>query len=261
MLKEQKSIKAKFASLDCAINSEICKKYQVIAYPTLLIFNHEDPIYPAFNGGRTVESLVKYLKDVVLKAETYVPKGCHQIGCRVAGFMTVPRVPGTFQIEPHSSDSVLSPQMTNLSHIIHSLHFGERLDPQLERRLPRKQQFLLHPLNGKEFLLSKRHLAPQHYIQIVSTMYEFRDGLKINSYQFTSQNRIAQYANEEIPLAKFSYALSPVSVLISQRRNPFYSFITSLFAIVGGTFTVVSLLNTTLHTFGVHLKKSIHKLS
>lgn len=261
MLKEQKNIKAMFASLDCEKYGKICSKYKVLAYPTLLIFHHRDPIYPAYDGPRTVQNLVKFLKDAVLNAEVAVPETYHDHACRVEGVLTVPRVPGNFHIEAKSTDQDMSPQMANLSHIVHSLQFGESIDPSLEHRLKKKQQLLLHPLNGKEFLLPKIHQAPQHYIQVVTTLFELGNGAQISSYQFTSQNRIAEYTIEEIPEAKFSYVLSPVSVIINQRRTPFYSFITSLLAIIGGAFTMISLLNTTFDKLGEHMKKSIGKFN
>jgi thiol-disulfide isomerase/thioredoxin len=259
MLKEQKNIKARFASIDCETYSETCDRYKVVAYPTLLIFHRDGPIYPVYNGERTAKNLVKFLLDAVIKEEISIENTHHDQACLVEGVVTVPRVPGTFQIEAVSSEHDISPQMANLSHIVHSLHFGESLDSNLERRLHEKQQFLMHPLNGKEFLLSKRHLAPQHYIQIVTAFYEFGDGSQVKCYQFTSQNRIAEYKVEQIPHAKFSYVLSAVSIVMDQRRSSFYSFITSLLAIVGGAFTVVSLLNTTMDTVGVQLKKSLGK--
>jgi len=257
MQKEHKNIKAKFASVNCENYDTLCSKYKVIAYPTLLIFNHRAPIYPAYDGPKDVESLVNFLKDAVVNAEVAEPDTYHDHACRVEGALTVPRVPGNFHIEARSSNQDISPQMANLSHTVHTLQFGEKIDPSLERRLQKKQQLLLYPLNGKDFILEKRHLAPQHYIQVVTTLYDLGDGTQIQSYQFTSQNRIAEYTNEEIPEAKFSYVLSPVSVVVNQRKTPFYSFITSLLAIVGGAFTMISLLNTTLDKFGDHLKKNI----
>jgi len=257
MLKEHKHIKAKFASVNCENFGSLCTKYRVIAYPTLIIFNHKDPIYPAYDGARNVKSLVKFLKDAVINAEVAVPETYHDHACRIEGVLKVPRVPGNFHIEAASTDQDMSPQMANLSHTVHTLQFGERVDPALEHRLEKKQQLLLHPLNGKDFILHKRHLAPQHYIQVVTTLYDLGDEKQIQAYQFTSQNRIAEYTNEEIPEAKFSYVLSPVSVVVNKRRTPFYSFITSLLAIVGGTFTMISLLNTILDKFGDHLKKHI----
>jgi len=193
--------------------------------------------------------------------ETPVEDVSYDHGCRIRGFLNVPRVPGNFHIEASSVDHDLSPQMANLSHIVHNLQFGETLLPHLERRLPASHQFLMHPLDEKEFLLPEIHQAPQHYISIVTALYEFRGGSNINSYQFTSQNRIAKYSVDEIPEAKFSYEISPVSVLVSQCRTPLYSFITYILAIIGGTYSMISLIEIGVGTVGVTLKRSLGKLN
>ena len=43
-----------------------------------------------------------------------------------------------------------------------------------------------------------------------------------------------------------SYDLSPMSVVISRKGKKWYEFVTSVCAIIGGTFTVVSLFNSFL---------------
>jgi len=151
------------------------------------------------------------------------------------------------------------PQMANLSHFVHKLQFGQTLDPRLERRLPEKHRNLMHPLNNKFFLLPMIHQAPQHFINIVTTSFEFGNGLQMLAYQFTSQNRNAHYANDQIPEAKFTWELSPVSVQVSQRRTPFYSFMTYLLAIIGGAFSMISLLTTAMDTVSVQVKKALGK--
>lgn len=50
----------------------------------------------------------------------------------------------------------------------------------------------------------------------------------------------------QVPEAKFSYDLSPMSVHVKERRRKWYDFLTSVLAIVGGTFTVVGVLDNVL---------------
>jgi len=256
-----KNIRAKFASLNCEKYSQICRKFKVRAYPTLLVFNKDKPLYPTYSGERTVDALVQVLKQAVLKAETHMPNTFHDQACRIEGYINVPRVPGNFHVEARSTSQDISPTMANLSHIVHHLQFGETIDPSLEGKLPTKHQFLMHPLDGRAFLLDKIHTAPQHYIKVVSTLYDFDSTRRVKSYQLTTQNRIATFSEEEIPEAKFSYELSPVSVIVSQHGKPFYSFLTSLFAIIGGTFTVISLLDGAVESVNVRLKKTLGKFS
>jgi len=52
-----------------------------------------------------------------------------------------------------------------------------------------------------------------------------------------------QYTDDDVPEARFSYDISPMSVLIKSKGKKLYEFITSICAVIGGTFTVVGLFN------------------
>ena len=54
---------------------------------------------------------------------------------------------------------------------------------------------------------------------------------------------ICQYEEEDVPEARFSYDLSPMSVVVSKKGKHWYEFVTSICALIGGTFTVVGLLS------------------
>jgi hypothetical protein len=56
-----------------------------------------------------------------------------------------------------------------------------------------------------------------------------------------------QYAEEDVPEARFTYDLSPMAVLIKKKCKHWYQFVTSMCALIGGTFTVVGLLSTVLN--------------
>ena len=57
-----------------------------------------------------------------------------------------------------------------------------------------------------------------------------------------------QYDDTEIPEARFSYDLSPMAVMIVTKGKKWYEFITSICALIGGTFTVLGLLSGFLST-------------
>ena len=46
-----------------------------------------------------------------------------------------------------------------------------------------------------------------------------------------------------MPEARFSYDLSPMAVVIKKKGKHWYEFVTSMCALVGGTFTVVGLVS------------------
>lgn len=53
-----------------------------------------------------------------------------------------------------------------------------------------------------------------------------------------------QYKSDpNVPEARFSYDLSPTAVIVTRSGRRWYEFITSLCAVVGGTFTVFALMD------------------
>ena len=57
----------------------------------------------------------------------------------------------------------------------------------------------------------------------------------------------SQYNEEDVPEARFSYDLSPMAVLVKKKGKHWYEFVTSMCALIGGTFTVLGLLSNTLN--------------
>ena len=57
-----------------------------------------------------------------------------------------------------------------------------------------------------------------------------------------------QYSEEDIPEARFSYDLSPMAVMIKKKGKHWYEFITTMCALIGGTFTVLGLLSSFLNS-------------
>ena len=107
-------------------------------------------------------------------------------------------------------------------------------------------------MDGNVYVNGDFHQAHHHFSKVVSTHYEV-DGMlstkKIMGYQMITQNQIMHYDEMDVPEAKFSYDLSPMAVVVSNQGRRWYDFLTSLCAIIGGTFTVVGLLDSVLHKF------------
>ena len=66
-------------------------------------------------------------------------------------------------------------------------------------------------------------------------------------YQFLEQSQIVYYDQVNVPEARFSYDLSPVSVVVTKEGRRWYDYLTSLCAIIGGTFTTLGLIDATLY--------------
>jgi len=66
-------------------------------------------------------------------------------------------------------------------------------------------------------------------------------------YQMLAQSQVMHYDEMDVPEAKFSYDLSPMAVVVINKGRRWYDFVTSVCAIIGGTFTVVGLIDAALY--------------
>ncbi|CAM9401118.1 unnamed protein product [Heterosigma akashiwo] len=168
----------------------------------------------------------------------------HRSGCLLSGYLNVNRVPGNFHVEARSKYHDLDPTMTNVSHIVHHLSFGQPLSPQQQKSLGRVPEDLrnkMNPLDGNTYVNDAYHQAYHHYIKVVNTDFELRRPLSTHQMLATSQTM--QYDEQTIPEAKFAYTLSPMGVVVKKGGRRWYDFVTSVCAIIGGTFTVIGVID------------------
>lgn len=145
--------------------------------------------------------------------------------------------------------------MTNLSHVVNHLSFGEPIDSAnrktkriLKQVDEKHKQFA--PMDGSYFVTAKFHAAYHHYIKVVSTHLNMGNSQanKLITYQFLEQSQTVYYDESSVPEARFSYDLSPMSVVVSKAGRKWYDYLTSLCAIIGGTFTTLGLIDAMLYT-------------
>jgi len=178
-------------------------------------------------------------------------------GCQLFGYLMLDRVPGNFHIQARSSSHDIAPHMTNVSHIIHSLSFG---DPVVQRQLQQGRQISssntklpsdvlnkISPMNENVYVSHQLHEGFTHYLKVVTTNlpqgmgFGYQNRVK-RAYQILQNSQLAYYRNDIVPEAKFMYDLSPISVSYRESGRHWYDYLTSLMAIIGGTFTVVGML-------------------
>jgi hypothetical protein len=104
-------------------------------------------------------------------------------------------------------------------------------------------------MNAKVFNTDAYHQAFHHYIKVVSTHLNMgsSEANSMMAYQFLEQSQIVYYDEENVPEARFSYDLSPMSVVVEKKGRKWYDYLTSLCAIIGGTFTTLGLIDATLY--------------
>ena len=177
------------------------------------------------------------------------------------------RVPGYFVLAADSHIDTLSPSMTNVSHKIKFLTFNDEepmkhLDSvvnysnKLGNHLTAKVAANLQYLIGRQFSTNKTHQAPQHFMKVIKTKLDN----EVVVYQTALQTHLMDVDERDIPEARFSYDFSPIAIRFDTSGKTFYEFLTSVFAIVGGTFTFISLIHKFVDTVDQRFKRRINKL-
>ncbi|XP_046851324.1 endoplasmic reticulum-Golgi intermediate compartment protein 1-like [Xenia sp. Carnegie-2017] len=177
-------------------------------------------------------------------------------GCKFEGHFNVNKVPGNFHVSTHGA--VQQPEMIDMAHTIDGLRFGddihaEKIDAAFVS---------LKNVNKEE---TKRLSSHDYILRVVPTIYEKLDGTQLYSFQYSwAYKDYISYGHggRVMPAIWFRYDLSPITVKYIERRKPFYHFITTVFAIVGGTFTVAGIIDSLLFTASeVYKKFQIGKLT
>lgn len=175
-------------------------------------------------------------------------------GCQISGHLMVDRVPGNFHIQARSNHHDLVPHMTNVSHEVHHLTIGEpmvhRLIDNGNVPLPNEVKGKIAPMNNNVYVTTGLHEAYHHYLKVITTDVEglkTARGRKLKAYQIVQNSQLAMYRNDIVPEAKFIYDMSPIAVEYKKRGRHWYDYFTSLMAIIGGTFTVVGMLEAAIN--------------
>lgn len=173
-------------------------------------------------------------------------------GCRVAGTMDVRMVPGSVYftlkqlLKPPSGPAVILNfgELTqfNASHRINSFLFGPTF--------PGKGS----PLNDNVAAVFEAGTQWQYHMKVIPTMYVplgAGEGEGIESEEYSVTQFLSSLTGDNPNLVQpgvfFHYDISPVIVWKQQTKKSTMQFITSLFAIVGGVFSVAGLCNAALH--------------
>ncbi|GJJ69049.1 endoplasmic reticulum-Golgi intermediate compartment protein 3 [Entomortierella parvispora] len=177
-------------------------------------------------------------------------------GCRIRGNIRVNKVAGNFHVAPgksfqrgaaHVHDIVqYLEQGLDFSHEINRLSFGVQV-PGLQIKNPLDGQVVQGNIQQGELYMF------QYYLKVVGTRYLSLKNPPVltNQFSVTQFNRNLQYKDDNgnirppsgLPGVFFNFDISPMVVVQKEERKSFASFLTTVCAIVGGIFTVFSLLD------------------
>ena len=99
----------------------------------------------------------------------------------------------------------------------------------------------MNVLKGKRFPVYTTNTSYEHILKVFPTQINHK-GQTVDLYQYTSDSGMG-ISDEDFPEATFSFEFNPLTIVISDVEKPFYHFITSLFAIIAGVVTVISLID------------------
>lgn len=175
-------------------------------------------------------------------------------GCMIAGHLNVRKVPGSLKLILHTAGHDHEMHMTNASHFVNELWFGEPVSRLQRSRMPKADQQELisptsHRLDGLPFMSAHSGHSHVHYLKVVTKVVKHVDTstLDLLAYKYTVHSNTFEAPSAEAPNIDFKYDLSPISIVVQQERMPAYRFLTSSCAIIGGVFTVIGLLENVIH--------------
>ncbi|ODV89572.1 hypothetical protein CANCADRAFT_141066 [Tortispora caseinolytica NRRL Y-17796] len=182
-------------------------------------------------------------------------------GCNMAGNILVKKVKGNFHFVPGET-SVYSGQHAHdlsqyakhkgeytVSHIIHALHFGPEVNPDIVG-----SQMILNPLDGAIAQADDPFTAYSYFIKVISTEFTPLKGnpISTNQYAVTAHERGLEGGRDHdhpntyhmrggSPGVFFVYDISAMRVVhAEQRKKTFLGFLSSACASIGGVLAVAA---------------------
>lgn len=167
-------------------------------------------------------------------------------GCNLSGSISVLKVPGNLHISTHSFAHLVS-KLTregvyngDLSHTVNHLSFGDEKDIDMI-----KKKFnigFINPIDGtsKSHSVKKREID-EYYLQVIPSEYIDLNGEVYSCHQFISNSNQVK-AQMMVPTVYFRFDISPILVKYTQYRERKFQFFVEICAIIGGIYTVTSVL-------------------
>ncbi|KAI8334489.1 endoplasmic reticulum vesicle transporter-domain-containing protein [Blakeslea trispora] len=180
-------------------------------------------------------------------------------GCRIHGTLSVNKLRGNFHFSAgrafshgrshiHDMSSFLTNQYgQNFIHHINHLQFGAH-EYNLQKQKRTKSKNIIHPLDGTKAGTTQTSAMHQYFLKIVPTEFDFINGNHARTFQY-SVSKQDQLVNQNggLPGVFFMLDYSPMRIIYSETRPTFGSFLTNVCGIIGGIFSVASIIDSTLY--------------
>ena len=136
-------------------------------------------------------------------------------GCQLSGFLLVDRAPGNFHIQAQSRGHDLAAHMTNVSHIINHLSFGNPFSQSFMKsglkNTPTGFLESTRPFDGNVYVTYNDHEAHHHYMKVITTEFGVEKlarkkgtGLSksmepMRAYQVLQSSQLSLYTADIVP--------------------------------------------------------------
>lgn len=264
------------AKIDCTAEVDLCREHHITGFPSLRVFRkgHDEIMdhgrlqeHESYKGDRTKDSLLSFVDSLAPSAGRphYYVRGMQRVaksnGCALSGFVLVKKVPGTLHFLPKSPGHSFDYHSINMSHTVGYMYYGNKPSPRRRKAL---EQY--HPMGLTEdwadkmanqaFNSKNQRTTFEHYMQVVLTSVQpsaKNSEASFDAYEYTVHSHL--YNTDDVPTAKFSYDMSPIQIIVTEKRKALYHFVTTTCAIIGGVFTVTGILDGILYGAGRLAKK------
>ena len=159
-------------------------------------------------------------------------------GCKLQGYIAYEHTsPGTIAIS--------APASSDLSHYVVDFTFGMPLTQNQARALKslpdRYSKVVASTLQRIRYESPSRDKVFHHFVHVVPTKYQLAKRKGFTAFQLLHQSHLSHMDQDAV--TRFGFDILPMTALVSNRSaKRWYDFVTSLLSIIGGAFTVVSLL-------------------
>jgi len=174
-------------------------------------------------------------------------------GCRFEAVFEINKVPGNFHLSTHSAQVPAGVQI-DMRHVVHSLRFGDDIVSMGRLGTHGAGLGSFDPLRGRDASSGQAQSTHEYILKVVPSLYERLGDWRnlLHGYQYTYAHKEYvgyHHSGRVIPAVWFRYELQPITVKYTERRQAFYIFLTSICAVVGGTFTVAGIIDSMLWLF------------
>jgi thiol-disulfide isomerase/thioredoxin len=257
------------AKIDCTSDKSesLCTKYKIDAFPTIMVFRKETGTDKAkdrerYHGERTVDAITAWAGELFKQIKSEVPKSrvidvdkdgekdSHNgVGCMVAGMLHVQKAPGGIVVQAVSDGHEFNWATMDVSHTVNHLSFGPFLSETAWVVMPPDIAQAVGSLDDKKFTAEDRvPTTHEHMVKVVKNLVEMPSSWSIAPIEahgyVVHSNKIQRFA--EVPTVRINYDILPIIVHVKATYESTYHFLTQLCAIVGGVFTVVGIVVSTL---------------